>query len=112
MYSDDDDDDAEPAIPLLLRDKQGRTVSEDEVQESCKPSDEIVNHGHHEESPEWVPRFYLADPAEDEVAPKNHPDKTAEGVDSKTSQMTSSCEPVGNSVSQEEKSISLTECLS
>lgn len=103
----DDDDDAEPSIPLLLRDKHGRNVSGDEVQDSCK-SDEIVNSESYREVPEWVPQFYLSDPDKDEVESKNHQDKTAQGVDSKTSQLGSSSEPARISESQGDKCISFS----
>lgn len=84
VYSDDDDD-AEPVIPLLLRDKQGRhSLSDGEGQRSSK-SDETVNQDRYRELPEWVPEFYPSDTAKD-----------------------SPCEPVRDSALKEEKPISFT----
>lgn len=112
MYSDDDD--AEPAIPLLLGDKQGRSLSGDEVQGSSK-SDESVNRDRYQDLPEWVPEFYPSDPAKDEVVPKKHPDETAEGVDSKPSQLSSPVRnegPVSFTLRKSDQVSAIMECLS
>ena len=101
-------------IPLLVRDKQGRRVFGDEEEDDVRKSDEDedANPDRYRTLPEWKPEFYPHETANENVAevvtPTNQPDKMAEGAESKISQLSASCEPVGNSASQEEKSISFT----
>ncbi|KAG0591616.1 hypothetical protein M758_1G185100 [Ceratodon purpureus] len=110
----DDDDDVEPVVPLLLRDKQGRSCFGDEVEETCK-SKKDINDDHYldgyKEVPEWTPDFRPHDTSNNEVAevntPTNQPLNTAEGVEFKTSQLNAPCEPHDNSASHQENPISL-----
>jgi hypothetical protein len=99
-----------------LRDKQGRSCSCDEVEENWM-SDKDVNSDHYLdgylEEPEWTPDFCPPNNANDQVAedvnmPKDQPVKMVGVVDSKTSQLSASCESIDNSISQQEKSISFT----
>lgn len=99
----DDDEDAEPTIPLLLRDKQGRGLPDDAAQENCK-LDEGVDPDRYFELPEWVPDFHASDAdGRTEVAPKNQPVITTGSVESKTLETSASSEPVQSLELQDSK---------
>lgn len=105
MYPDDDED-AEPTIPLLLRDKQGRGLPDDAAQENCK-LDEGVDPDRYFELPEWVPDFHASDAdGRTEVAPKNQPVITTGSVESKTLETSASSEPVQSLELQDSKFVS------
>ena len=65
--NDDDEEELEPAFPLLVRDKNGRTLDDDKPQQMKPASCEEEDDNTLPEIPQWNPNFH-GDEAHNEVA--------------------------------------------
>lgn len=66
----DEEEDLEPAFPLLVRDKNGRTLDDDEPPQKKKPGshEEEDDNNMLPEIPQWNPNFHGDEAPRNEVA--------------------------------------------